>query len=118
MQNMLKQSHPMPVTGIVLKNIKTNLSEAEIKVPRDRESSFNPMIVSKRKSMVDGVENIMILLYAKGMCNDNIKEQKREIPLNQYHLTNNRQTHRRYYSITEQTLRGSFHDCMHEWYGF
>lgn len=61
------------------KQIKTSLGQAEISVPRDRDSSFNPMIVPKRKSMVDGVENVIISLYAKGMSNSDIEEQIREV---------------------------------------
>jgi len=35
--------------GYGKKKIKTSYGEAEIKVPRDRDASFNPMIVPKRK---------------------------------------------------------------------
>lgn len=61
------------------KQIKTSLGQAEIAVPRDRDSSFNPIIVPKRKSMVDGVENVIVSLYAKGMSNSDIEEQIREV---------------------------------------
>ena len=37
------------------------------------------MIVPKRKSIVDGVENLIISLYAKGMSNSDIEEQIREV---------------------------------------
>lgn len=33
--------------GYTKKKLKTTLGETEINVPRDRESSFNPMIVKK-----------------------------------------------------------------------
>ena len=49
------------------------------KVPRDRNASFNPMIVPKRENMVDGIENVIISLYAKGMSNRDIEEQIREV---------------------------------------
>jgi len=61
------------------KQIRTSLGETEIAVPRDRDATFNPMIVPKRKSMVDGVENVIISLYAKGMSNSDIEEQIREV---------------------------------------
>ena len=61
------------------KNIKTNHGSHEIKVPRDRDSSFSPMLVQKRQSMVDGIENVIISLYAKGMSNSDIEEQIREV---------------------------------------
>jgi transposase-like protein len=61
------------------KTIKTDHGSHEIKVPRDRDSSFSPMLVRKRQSMVDGIENVIISLYAKGMSNSDIEEQIREV---------------------------------------
>ena len=65
--------------GYASKRIKTALGETNIKVPRDREASFNPMLVPKRTNMVDGIENVIISLYAKGMSNSDIEEQIREV---------------------------------------
>lgn len=65
--------------GYSSKTIKTSFGQSEIKVPRDRDSSFNPMLVPKRKSMVDGIENIIVSLYAKGMSNSDIEEQISEL---------------------------------------
>lgn len=65
--------------GYSKKKLKTTLGETEISVPRDRESSFNPMLVKKRESTLDGVENIIISLYAKGMSTADIEEQIREL---------------------------------------
>ncbi len=65
--------------GYTSKKVKTSLGETSIKVPRDREASFNPMLVPKRTNMVDGIENVIISLYAKGMSNSDIEEQIREV---------------------------------------
>ena len=65
--------------GYTTKKVKTSLGETSIKVPRDREASFNPMLVPKRANMVDGIENVIISLYAKGMSNSDIEEQIREV---------------------------------------
>ena len=65
--------------GYTKKKLKTTLGETEIQVPRDRDSSFSPMIVKKRESATDGVENVIISLYAKGMSNSDIEEQIREL---------------------------------------
>lgn len=65
--------------GFSTKKVKTSYGESEIRVPRDREASFNPMIVPKRQSMVDGIENVIISLYAKGMSVSDIEEQIREV---------------------------------------
>jgi transposase-like protein len=65
--------------GHTLKKVKTILGELPIEVPRDRDSSYNPMIIPKRKNMVEGLENVVVSLYAKGMSNSDIEEQIREI---------------------------------------
>lgn len=61
------------------KKVRTSFGESEITVPRDRDASFNPMIVPKRGNMVDGIENVIVSLYAKGMSNVDIEEQIREV---------------------------------------
>ncbi len=61
------------------KKVKTSLGETKIKIPRDRDASFNPMLIPKRKSIVEGIENVIISLYAKGMSNSDIEEQIREV---------------------------------------
>ena len=61
------------------KKIKSSFGESEIKVPRDREGSFEPVLVPKRHNIIDGLENIIISLYAKGMSVLDIEEQIREM---------------------------------------
>ena len=63
----------------ISKKIKTSYGEEEIKVPRDREGSFEPKLVPKRKNIIDGLENIIISLYAKGMSVSDIEEQVRDL---------------------------------------
>lgn len=65
--------------GYSNKRIKTSFGESEIQVPRDRDASFNPIIIPKRQSMVDGLENVIVSLYAKGMSVSDIEEQIREV---------------------------------------
>lgn len=74
-----KSSQSNGRNGFNTKKVKSSFGETEIKVPRDREASFNPMIVPKRGSIVDGIENIIISLYAKGMSNSDIEEQIRDL---------------------------------------
>ncbi len=61
------------------KKIKNQFGIAEIQVPRDRDASFTPALVPKRINMAQGVENIIISLYAKGMSVSDIEEQIREL---------------------------------------
>ena len=65
--------------GTTQKTIRSSFGESQIQVPRDRNGSFNPMIVPKRKSMIDGLENVIVSLYAKGMSNSDIEQQIREV---------------------------------------
>ena len=65
--------------GYSQKKVRGSFGEANIKVPRDREGPFNPMIVPKRGNMVDGIENVIVSLYAKGMSNSDIEEQISEV---------------------------------------
>jgi putative transposase len=65
--------------GKTEKKIKTGFGESQIEVPRDRDGSFEPAIVPKRKGLAKGIEDLVISLYAKGMGNSDIEEQIREI---------------------------------------
>lgn len=65
--------------GYTTKTIKSDLGEDVIKVPRDRDATFNPMIVPKRKNMIDGLENVIVSLYAKGMSVADIEQQLLDI---------------------------------------
>jgi len=65
--------------GTSAKQVKTSFGESTVQVPRDRDASFNPMLLPKRQNMVDGLENVIVSLYAKGMSLSDIEEQIREV---------------------------------------
>ena len=65
--------------GYGKKKIKTSFGESQIRVPRDRDASFNPIIVPKRESMVEGIEEVIVSLYAKGMSVSDIEEQIKDV---------------------------------------
>lgn len=56
------------------KLLKTNNGEFEITTPRDREGSFEPVIVPKRKRIITELSEQITLLYAKGNSIRDIKE--------------------------------------------
>ena len=56
------------------KNIRTQKGEIEINMPRDREGTFEPIVVPKRKRLLDEVAEHVTLLYAKGNSIRDIKE--------------------------------------------
>lgn len=65
--------------GTSSKQVKTSFGESTVQVPRDRDASFNPMLLPKRQNMVDGLENVIVSLYAKGMSVSDIEEQIKEV---------------------------------------
>lgn len=74
-----RSSNPNSRNGSSTKRIKTAYGESEIRVPRDRDASFEPQIVPKRSRLAKGIESMVISLYAKGMSNADIEEQIREL---------------------------------------
>ncbi len=74
-----RSDHSNARNGYGSKTIKTGFGEARIDVPRDREGSFEPLIVPKRESMADGIESLVVSLYAKGMSNADIERQLLEM---------------------------------------
>jgi len=74
-----KTDLPNSRNGFIEKTIKTEHGKTNIKVPRDRESSFEPILVPKRSQLSNGIENLVVSLYAKGMSNSDIEEQLDEI---------------------------------------
>ena len=65
--------------GKTTKLVKTKRGDVSIEVPRDRNSSFEPIILPKRKRMIDKIEDVIISLYAKGMSTRDIETQIKEI---------------------------------------
>ena len=61
------------------KRIKTKHGELDIKVPRDRNSQFEPQVVPKRSRLSEGIESLIVSLYAKGMSNSDIEQQLIEL---------------------------------------
>jgi len=61
------------------KLVKTKMGEVSIEVPRDRNGSFDPVLLPKRKRMIDKIEDVVISLYAKGMSTRDIEVQIKEI---------------------------------------
>jgi putative transposase len=50
----------------------------EIDVPRDRNGSFEPQIVAKGETRLDGFDDKIISLYARGMTVREIQGQMRQ----------------------------------------
>ena len=53
--------------GYSKKSLKTTAGDVPIEVPRDREGTFEPAIVPKRKRDVSAIQDKVLSMYAKGM---------------------------------------------------
>ena len=61
------------------KKVKTDNGVITIIPPRDRDGKFEPQIVKKRQKVLEGFDNLVISMYAKGNSLRDIKDTIREI---------------------------------------
>jgi putative transposase len=54
------------------KTIISNEGEIDIQIPRDRESSFEPLLIKKHQTRITQMDDQILSLYAKGMTNREI----------------------------------------------
>src|SRR4051794_12164524 len=65
--------------GAYPKTVTTEIGQVALRVPRDRNSSFNPVTVRKGQRRLDGLTGNVISLYAKGMTTGDIQSYLAEI---------------------------------------
>jgi putative transposase len=58
--------------GTRAKTVVTEIGPVEIEVPRDRDASFDPVIVRKRQRRLDGIDEIVLSLTARGLTTGEI----------------------------------------------
>lgn len=58
--------------GTRVKTVLTEIGPVEIEVPRGRDGSFEPIVVPKRKRRLDGVDQIVLSLTARGLTTGEI----------------------------------------------
>lgn len=61
------------------KSVKTQYGEVDLKIPRDKNSEFEPKIVPKYKRDISGIEEKIISLYARGMSTRDIHDQVKDL---------------------------------------
>jgi putative transposase len=61
------------------KTVTTDIGQVDLRVPRDRNSSFAPATVRKGQRRLDGLTGNVISLYAKGMTTGDIQAHLAEI---------------------------------------
>lgn len=65
--------------GYSEKTVKSNVGEIELSVPRDRDGEFDPKVVKKRQTEINGLEEHIISMYAKGITVRDIQGHMKEI---------------------------------------
>lgn len=65
--------------GVATKRVKGSDGEAALAVPRDREGSFEPELVKKGQTRIDGVDDKIIGLYASGLSVRDIQAHLEEL---------------------------------------
>lgn len=65
--------------GYIDKDVKTSMGEMNIKVPRDRDGSFEPQIIPKRTKDISDIDRKVISMYAKGMSQRDISDTIEDI---------------------------------------
>ncbi len=58
--------------GTRVKTVLTEIGPVEIEVPRDRDGSFEPVIVPKRKRRLEGIDQIVLSLSSRGLTTGEI----------------------------------------------
>jgi putative transposase len=65
--------------GHSVKTVTTETGAVQVRVPRDREGSFEPQLVKKRQGRLEGFDEKVLALYARGMSTRDIQAHLREL---------------------------------------
>lgn len=65
--------------GVGKKSLITESGVLDLEVPRDRNAEFAPVLVPKRQTRIEGLDQKILSLYAKGMSLSDIKIQIQEL---------------------------------------
>jgi putative transposase len=65
--------------GYSEKTVQTGTGPVEIRVPRDREGTFDPKLIKKHQRRLEGFDEKVIALYARGMTTRDIQQHLREL---------------------------------------
>ena len=74
-----KADRPNKRNGHTKKRVRSDTGELEISTPRDRDSSFEPVLVSKHQTRISGLDDKIISFYAKGQTTTEIVETIKDI---------------------------------------
>ena len=58
--------------GYITKNVKTSMGEMTVDVPRDRDGSFDSVVIPKRTKDISDIDQKVLSMYVKGMSQRDI----------------------------------------------
>ena len=65
--------------GYTAKTVQTESGPVDVRVPRDRAATFEPKLVAKRQRRLEGFDDKVLALYARGMSTRDIQGHLREL---------------------------------------
>lgn len=74
-----KDTSPNSHNGSSKKTVQSDDGELELSIPRDRNSSFAPMLVPKHQRRIAGLDEKILALYARGNSTRDISAQLEEL---------------------------------------
>ena len=77
--NKLGENSGNSRNGYSNKTLKTNIGDIPLEVPRDRNASFEPIVVPKHQRMSARIEQAIIVMYSRGMSTRDIEETIKDI---------------------------------------
>ena len=74
-----KEAAPNSRNGSSKKRVQSEHGELELSIPRDRNGSFEPVLVPKHQRRIAGLDEKMLALYARGNSTRDISAQLSEL---------------------------------------
>lgn len=74
-----RSSEPNYRNGTKSKGVRSKYGEFEVDVPQDRQSTFSPKVLPKRKKDISSIDEKIISMYAKGMSTRQISDTIEDI---------------------------------------
>jgi len=73
------QTQPNRRNGTTRKTLKTEQGPIPLEVPRDRHGTFEPALLPKRSSRIEGLDQKVLALYSRGMSTRDIEAHLSEL---------------------------------------
>jgi putative transposase len=61
------------------KRLKSEHGQVELEIPRDRQASFEPLLIPKHKTRLAGLDEKIIAMYARGLSDRDIQAQLQDL---------------------------------------